>query len=207
MQQINLYQPILRKQERVFSLNTLLLGNMIVLGLLLVIYFAGAYQKSSLQEQVDALQAERIQRDKALAEMRSKYPPRKKDVTLLESIKQKQALLDYRQRLIAELRIQDTGADGKPGFSEQFVSLARQTVRNIWFEEISLRENKQLTLQGKATSAEEVPQLLQRLSGESSFAGTVFSSVNITRKNRSELVAFTLRTEAEEKSVLGMGGM
>ncbi len=206
MQQINLYQPILRKQERVFSLNTLLKGNMIVFGLLMVIYFISVYQSHSLQQQIDKLKQERVQHNTTLNDLRGKYPPKKKDVLLSDEIKNKQALLDHRMRLIKELRHQNTGADGNPGFSEQLAGLSRQHVRDLWFEEISVRDNKQLTLLGKATSAREVPLLLQRLTDEPSFNGTIFSSVNISRDRKDALIAFQLRTEAEEKPGQGKGG-
>ncbi len=204
MQQINLYQPILRKQERVFSLNTLLRGNLVIFVLLMLIYFISAYQSSSLQQQVEKLKLERTQHSNTLNELRNKYPPKKKDLTLVESIRTKQALLEHRLRLVKELRHQNTGAGGNPGFSEQLSGLARQHVRNLWFEEISVRDNKQLTLLGKTTSAKEVPMLIQRLANESSFNGTVFSSVNITRDEKGALIAFNLRTEAEQGN--GKGG-
>lgn len=197
MQQINLYQPILRKQERVFSLNTLLRGNLVIFGLLLVIYFISIYQGHSLQQQVEKLKLERTQHSNTLTELRNKYPPKKKDLALVEAIKTSQALLEHRMRLIKELRHQNTGAGGNPGFSEQLTGLARQHVKSLWFEEISVRDNKQLTLLGKTTSAREVPLLIQRLANEPSFNGTVFSSVNITRDKKEALIDFNLRTETE----------
>ena len=204
MQQINLYQPILRKQERVFSLKTLLQGNMIIFGLLLLIYFISVYQGHTLQQQVEKLKLERTQHSNTLTELRNKYPPRKKDLTLVEAIKDKQALLEHRMRLVKELRHQNTGAGGNPGFSEQLIGLARQHVRDLWFEEISVRDNKQLTLSGKAISAKDVPRLIQRLSKEPSFNGTVFTSVNITRDKKDSLILFTLNTESEDDK--GKGG-
>ena len=40
MQQINLYQPIFRKEEKIFSAKTLLIGNLLVLVGLVVLYGA-----------------------------------------------------------------------------------------------------------------------------------------------------------------------
>lgn len=200
MQQINLYQPILRKQERVFSLNTLLQGNLVIFVLLLLIYFISVYQGNSLQQQVAKLKLERTQHSNTLSELRNKYPPKKKDLTLVELVKTKQALLEHRLRLVKELRHQNTGAGGNPGFSEQLTGLARQHVKNLWFDEISVRDNKQLTLSGKALSAKEVPLLIQRMAKEPSFDGTVFSSVNILRDKKNALIAFKLSTEPDDDS-------
>lgn len=199
MQQINLYQPILRKQERVFSIKTLLKGNLFILAVLMLFYATSLYQSYSLNQNIEQLNQERVKHAQSLTEMRNKFPPQKEDPALTETIKEKQALLTHRQRLIRELRHQNTGTGGNPGFSEQLSGLSRQHVRNIWFEQISVRDNKQLTLQGKATTASEVPKLIQRLTKEPSFSGTTFSSVNISRdESNSALIDFVLQTESED---------
>jgi len=204
MQQINLYQPILRKQERVFSLKTLLQGNLFVIAVLTLLYAISLYQSHSLEQKVEQLKQERLKHTSSLTDMRNRFPPLKEDPAMMETIKEKEALLDHRQRLIRELRHQNTGTGGNPGFSEQLSGLSRQHERNIWFEQISVRDNKQLTLQGKATAASEVPKLIQRLTKEPSFSGTTFSSVNISRdKDSSTLVDFVLRTEIEDSKNKG----
>lgn len=200
MQQVNLYQPILRKQERVFSLKTMLQGNLMVLAVLVLIYAVNYYQTYSLRSQHDSLQQARDERMQNLTELQKKFPAKKKDPGLAETIKQKQALLNHRQRLISELRHQNTGAGGNPGFSEQLSGLARQNIAEVWLEQISVRDGKQLTLLGQATSPEEVPRLIQRLTGEPSFSGTTFTSVQITRdEDNPSVIGFTLRTTLEDE--------
>jgi len=204
MQQINLYQPILRKQERVFSIKTLLQGNLIILVVLALFYATSLYHSHSLNQKIEQLTQERVKHTQSLTDMRYKFPPKKDDPALMDTIKEKQALLDHRQRLIRELRHQNTGAGGNPGFSEQLSGLARQHERNIWFEQISVRDNKQLTLLGKATNANEVPMLIQRLTKEPSFSGTTFTSVNIARnQDNKALIDFVLRTESEKDQAKG----
>ncbi len=200
MQQINLYQPILRKQEKVFSLKTLLRGNLLILAVLLLFYFASYYQSHSLNTQLESLQQERTKRTEALIELQKKFPPKAKNPTLQTMVEEKQALLNHRKRIIRELQHQKTGTGGNPGFSEQLSGLARQDVEGIWFDQISLRDGKQLTLQGWATSPEKVPQLIQRLTSEPSFSGTAFTSVQITRDTQnSSVIGFILKTDDNEE--------
>lgn len=200
MQQINLYQPILRKQERVFSLKTLLQGNLIILAVLLSLYAFSYYQTHSLRSQYEELQAQRQQRSEQLLELQRKFPPKSKDPRLAQQVKQKQALLDHRHRLIRELQHQNTGAGGNPGFSEQLSGLARQDSKSVWLDQISVRDGKQLTLLGHATSPEAVPLFIQRLTTEPSLGGTKFTRVQINRddKNKS-IVSFSLNTEDDRK--------
>jgi len=200
MQQVNLYQPILRKQERVFSLKTLLQGNLLILAVLGLFYLNTLYQTNQLQRQHEEVQQQLEQRTARLTQLRQQYPPQTKDPSLADIIKQKQALLSHRQRLIRELRHQNTGAGGNPGFSEQLNGLSRQDVEAIWFERVSVRDGKALTLSGKATRAEEVPRLIQRLAGEPSFAGTEFTNMLITRDEEGRpLVSFELHTDSDKQ--------
>lgn len=200
MQQVNLYQPILRKQERVFSLKTLLHGNLLIVSVLALLYLNTLYQTSRLESQHTQVQQELQERSDRLAQLKKQYPPKTKDPSLADIIKKKQALLDHRQRLIRELRHQNTGAGGNPGFSEQLNGLSRQDIEAIWFERVSVRDGKALTLSGKATAAEEVPRLIQRLATEPSFSGTEFTNVLISRDESGKpLVAFELHTDSDRE--------
>lgn len=200
MQQINLYQPILRKQEKVFSLKTMLQGNLLIVSVLGLLYGITYYQTYQLRTQYDALKQQRQERSDQLVELQKKFPPKTRDPRLAVQVKEKQGLLSHRQRLIRELQHQNTGAGGNPGFSEQLSGLARQDVNNIWLDQISLRDGKQLTLSGHATSPEEVPRFIQRLTNEPSFSGTKFSSVQISRdENSQSIVGFVLKSKDDSE--------
>jgi hypothetical protein len=178
----------------------LLQGNLIILSVLLMLYAFSYYQTYGLRSQFETLQKQRMQRSQQLLELQQKYPPKIKDPRLATQVRQKQALLDHRHRLIRELQHQNTGAGGNPGFSEQLSGLARQDKQNIWLDQISVRDGKQLTLLGHATSPEAVPLFIQRLTTEPSFSGTKFSRVQISRdENNPSIIGFSLKTETGEK--------
>lgn len=200
MQQVNLYQPILRKQEKVFSLKTLLQGNLLIIAALGLIYFFSLYQSHSLRSRHQALQQDLVQRSEDLVELQQQFPARTKDPAVAMSVEQKQSLLNYRKHLLRELQHQNTGADGNPGFSEQLSGLARQDTDSLWLDEISVRDGKQLTLRGWAKAPEEIPRHIQRLNAEPSFSGTAFSKVQISRdEDDNSVVGFRLQTEQSEE--------
>lgn len=203
MQQINLYQPILRKQEKVFSLKALLQGNLVILVALLLIYLVTLYQSQSLSSQYTEMQGDLAERSKTLVELQRQFPARDKSQNIVDQLERARAQLAHKRRLLNELRQQNTGADGNPGFSEQLGGLARQDVENIWLGRISVRDGKQLTLHGWATAPEEIPRLIQRLVNEPSFSGTRFTQVQISRETEpTAVIAFRLETTEDN----GEGG-
>ncbi|MGM0593664.1 MAG: PilN domain-containing protein [Pseudomonadota bacterium] len=196
MQQVNLYQPILRKQERVFSLKTILQGNLLILLVLGAIQGVTLYQTQQLRDQHSSLQKTLTERSRTLTELQQKFPPKEKDPALEQTLEQQRALLAHRRQLIRALQHQRTGADGKPGFSEQLSALARQDVEALWLEQIRVRSGKQLALRGWATAPEEVPRLVKRLAGEPSFSGTSFRRAQISRDEEERaVVGFQLNTD------------
>ena len=82
MQQVNLYQPILRKQEKVFSAKTLLQGNLIVLLGLLLLFGYTALQTGKMSEQVEQVQRQRDEQTAQLADLARQFPPKEKDAAL-----------------------------------------------------------------------------------------------------------------------------
>lgn len=193
MQQVNLYQPILRKQEKVFSAKTLLQGNLLVLAGLTIIYLYTVFQTQGLQEQLKRTEQQRDEQSKRLTELSAQYPPMAKDTTLPARIETARATVQHKRTVLTAVKA--LGLDTEVHFSEHLTSLARQDLPNLWLQRIFLQYGQQVELQGSAYRAEEVPLYLQRLSEEPSFSGTAFQTVVIARnekyKNR---VDFSLST-------------
>ena len=198
MQQVNLYQPLLRKQEKVFSAKTLLQGNLIVLAGLVLLYGYTAVQTSKMQAQLTQVQHQRDAHIKNLAELVKQFPPKAKDESFKRRIEQSQSELQHKRRLL--LAVKDLGMDGTGGFSAHLSGLARQDVPQLWLRHIYLQHGQQVDLIGSAHQAEEVPLYLQRLTKEPAFRGTDFLRVDIARHE--EVVGrvdFSLSTRKEEK--------
>lgn len=198
MQQVNLYQPILRKQEKVFSAKTLLQGNMLVLAGLALIYLYTVFQTQSLQQQLTQTGQQREVQIKRLAELSAQYPPRSKDTSLPSRLEQARATLQRKRTTLTAVR--NLGLDSEIYFSRHLTSLARQDLPDLWLQRIFLQYGQQVELQGSAYRAEEVPLYLQRLSVEAAFSGTEFQTVVIARSEEfTDRVNFSLSSKPPEK--------
>lgn len=198
MQQINLYQPILRKQEKVFSAKTLLQGNLLVLGGLMLLFAYTLFQTQRLQDQLDEATQQRNERLQRLTTLRTQYPEKVKDNSLQQQVEQLRLQLENSQALLAA--VQNYEDNPTQGFSGQLAGLARQDLRSLWLNRIAVRAQRQLVLEGSALSAQDVPVLIQRLGSEPVFSGTAFQRVEIQANEKTGQVDFFLDTTREEKS-------
>lgn len=196
MQQVNLYQPILRKQEKVFSAKTLLQGNLLVLVGLLLLYGYTLLQTLQLEEQLDAAAAQRDERQQRLASLRRRYPEPVRDESVSQRIEQQRQLLQTRQALFGAVQRYDDAPEQR--FSEHLAGLSRQDLPSLWLHHIIVRANRQLALEGSALAAKDVPLLLQRLGREPAFSGTAFHSVVIQRNEETRQIDFALHTHRPE---------
>ncbi len=194
MQQVNLYQPLLRKQQKVFSTNTLLLGNLIILLGLLLLYGYSQLQTRTLQIQLDQATAQRNDRQQQLLQLQQQYPPRQADATLPEQLDATRNAIRQQQSLLRAVE----RYDGQPElrFSNQLRGLARQVDGPLWLSSIRLRPSH-IHLMGQTREAEQVPRLVQALSNEAAFAGLSFEQVQISRDEESGLLHFSLNTRRD----------
>jgi hypothetical protein len=194
MQQVNLYQPILRKQEKVFSAKTLLQGNLLVLAGLVLIYLYTVFQTQGLKDQLKQTGQHREVQIKRLAELSAQYPPRSKDASLAARLEQARATLQRKRTILTAVK--DLGLDSEVNFSRHLTSLARQDLPDLWLQRIFLQYGQHVELQGSAYRAEEVPLYLQRLSEETAFNGAEFQTVVIARSEEfADRVTFTLSSK------------
>jgi len=176
-QQINLYQPIFRKQRQIFSATTLaqLLG--IVAAALLLLYGYGVLQVRSLEADVVQLEG----REKALTTQLARIDPtqnqhRRAEVD--EELKRLNATLVTQQRLIDVLRERPLGS--KTGFSGYLAALGRERTPELWLTQFAINGSTgALELAGRSTRPELVPEYLQRLGREQALTGQRFDALEI----------------------------
>lgn len=196
-QQINLYQPIFRKQEKIFSARTMLFVFVVAIAFFAAVYGYVHWNVHSLvaeSEKLVQLQANEVKR---LDDLSRRYPVKQKSrqvETELENLKQERKA---KQFLIKTLSDHSIGND--EGFSSYFEDLARQWPAGMWLRRFELEQGgKVVGIHGSSLQAELVPEFLQRLSEESSFDGSSFRifQIQLDEKN-SAVVNFTLRSVAE----------
>lgn len=179
-QQVNLYQPIFRREQRVFSARAMLASVAIVcLGFVLVYGYA-RWQMHGLQAELTRLQGQRQAAAERLVALEGVIPARGKSQLLEAEITRLKRELERKRRVAAALEGNVLG--NTSGFSSYLAGLARQRVDGLWLTGVHVsRGGRHLTISGRALAPERVPVLVQRLARESAFAGLHFNTLKMER--------------------------
>lgn len=180
IQQINLYQPMFRKQKKVFSAVT-----MLQICLFFIVVFAGlyayeAYRVEPFREQVKKLDGDLRQLTSQIENLKKQKPTKAKSELLQKEIARVSKELEQRKRIQQILGTRQFGND--KGFSPYMEAFARQHVNGSWLTRISIKNGGAvLALEGKTLASEYVPVYLQQLSKEHILAGSSFNSMELQR--------------------------
>ncbi|MCG8426263.1 MAG: hypothetical protein MI754_02765 [Chromatiales bacterium] len=198
IQQINLYQPRFRREEKTFSLSLVVLLSFFAVLLMGAIYGYGYWQNQQLAGE--------------LLKLQNRYSSLKSDVERMRTLMPKPSVSDIYQRELARLQLQRSAGNSllnnlanqidsrDQTFSEYFAGLARQSEEGLWLEALELnREGDYFALQGKVIDPELLPQFLQRLEMEKAFRNKAFRVVNMSRAPDSNQISFDLKTESREE--------
>ncbi|MES3021160.1 MAG: PilN domain-containing protein [Pseudomonadota bacterium] len=179
-QQINLFNPIFRKQKKYFSSVTMLQGLAIICVACALLAADAARRMRALQGQAAAsavLLTETEQR-RELATVQ--FPPRKRDPVIGAQIAEASAELAALQGASATLRRGDFG--NAQGFSGYFHAFARRTVPGLWLTDLTISgANAQIGVKGNTLRAELVPAFMAELAQEPIMKGKSFSALNIAQ--------------------------
>jgi Tfp pilus assembly protein PilN len=195
-QQINLYQPIFRKQRLMFYAVAMAQGAAHVAAALLAFYGYGVYKVGRLEAEVTRLEG----LEQAFTAQLGGIDPSlaaSARAGVEQEIAALNATLADRQRLIDVLRDQPLG--GSEGFSGYLAALARQHRPELWLTRIAVNGGtRALELAGRSVRAEAVPEYLRRLGSESALAGQRFDRLEIARDEGSGEVQFHATSQAAE---------
>lgn len=179
-QQINLYQPMFRRQEKVFSAMTMMQTSLLFLIVLSTIYFYGQYRINPLQIELQKFTRDVRSLQSRVDGYRRKLPQPGKSQLLDTEIARLEKELQQRRQIQDILQRQELG--NAQGFSAYLKALARQHVQGTWLTRVAIDNGgKSLSLQGKTLSSELVPRYIQRLSEESTLAGLSFNVMELRR--------------------------
>lgn len=178
-QQVNLYQPIFRKQRRKFSATTMLQAAVLmVLGIGLM-YGYTYWQVRQLRMDVAQTDKQLASLTKRLDETMSQFGERLQSKDLQAQVQKLQQQLVEKQNLQQVLQ---SAQFNTQGFSGYFIAFARQHIPEVWITGLDITgAAEQLTLSGRSTNPELVPRYLQRLSSETRLSGIEFQSFQMTR--------------------------
>ena len=195
LQQINLYQPAVRKKQKPFSLLMTLLCAVAMSAALGVIYSTERDKQQEVQGRLDKImveEEERLARIEKLAAGSSPVVKSKQLEQKIDLLKAKRA-----QKLAVLVKLQDN-VSNTAGFSAYFEGLARQRIADLWLTKIRINNGgERLDIDGSALGGEFVPKYLRRLSAEAVYSGREFHTFALTRpEGKSQFVDFSISTAA-----------
>jgi len=178
-QQVNLYQPVFRKQKRKFSAVTILQATALVTLIIAAMYGYTWWQVRALRTEVASTDRQLASVTKKLEDTSRQFGERSQSKELLARLKEAESQLADKQRLQDLL---NTAQFNTRGFSEYFIAFARQHTPGIWLTGFDIvGAGKQLTLNGRSIQPELVPRYLQRLSAEKRLQGVEFQTFQMSR--------------------------
>lgn len=196
-QQINLYQPIFRKERKLLSFRVLLQAVGAVLLLLGVLYGMGVNQTMQIKSDLALLQSQSNQQADLLTSIGAKLAAKKPDTTYQAELATLEEELVASQKVVAALkRVKDSYTKG---ISNYLVGFSRQAPRGVWLTGFTVQAGgESLVIRGSSLEPGLVPVFLERLSNEAVLKGTEFGLLQIQRENAdSRYVDFVVYTGTE----------
>jgi hypothetical protein len=199
-QQVNLYQPIFRKQRQIFSAITMAQAAGVIALALLGFYFYGLWQVLGLEAEVVQLEGRERAYTAQLAQLDPSLNSGRR-AAAEEELKKLNATVLGQQRLIDVLREQPLGST--EGFSKYLAALGRQHKAELWLTELAINgSTRALELTGRSVSAKLVPEYLQSLGREPALEGQKFDRLDIAREEAEIVFRATSRaaTQSDDDS-------
>lgn len=178
-QQVNLYQPVFRKQKRKFSATAMLqAAGIAVLGIGLL-YGYTWWQVRQQRSELAQTDMQIAGLTKRLDEISRQFGQRLQSKDLQAQIQSLQKQVTEKEHLRQVLQ---SAQFNTQGFSDYLAAFARQHIRGVWLTGLDITgAAEQLTLAGRSTDPELVPRYLQRLSAENRLSGIEFRSFQMSR--------------------------
>jgi Tfp pilus assembly protein PilN len=195
-QQVNLYQPIFRRQRQIFSALAMLQASGVVALALLLLYAYGLWQVASLETEAVQLEG----REKAYTARLASLDPmsshqRRSDIE--RQVAELNARLLEQQKLVEVLRAQPLG--GTAGFSAQLAALARRHIDGLWLTRVRIQGAAHaLDLAGKTVRPGLVPDYLLNLGKEDALAGQKFGELKIERSEDGAEISFSVSSRPDD---------
>jgi Tfp pilus assembly protein PilN len=187
-QQVNLYQPILRAEKRIFSARAIG-GSLLTIAVCLGgLHAFGAWRTGRIERSVAIIErqvaAETSLRDgvsAALRPSRSIVELQAQALELIADIAARERALDLVNRDTASLAT---------GFAARLEALGRRQIDGLWLRTIVVGSGDGLlALQGAAVDRRLVPQYLAALAEEHAFDGVRFDKLAMRQAKREEAPA------------------
>jgi len=198
MQQVNLYQPTVRKRWKLFSIQMTLSITLVMLFALFVVYYFGYQNQQKIRMNLQNAKLQEEGQLRRMEELQRKLYPKSKS----QQLEQKLDLLKTERKQKSRIlnRLQDQSISNTKGFSKYFKALSQQRMPELWLTNIRIHEGgEQMFLDGSALRADLVPEYLQRLATETAYKGRVFQTFSLTQpETETWHLDFSIGTKVDE---------
>ena len=179
-QQVNLYQPILGAEKRLFSAFTIGVGLGVMIVSLAGLVAFGAWRTHRIERSVALLEQQQVASLSMAAHASAAVHPTQSIAELDAAARDLSAEIAARERA---LDIVHRGS-GTPatGFAARLEALARRQLDGVWLSSIVLGSgNGRLAMQGGTSDPRLVPAYLAALAGERALEGVRFDRIALHR--------------------------
>lgn len=146
------------------------------------------YQVSATKQKLNEIEAQMRPVGDQLAQLQTGMGIDQLNVTLRERLQRAEAQLKARRNIQTALQRGDLGTTH--GFSEFMRAFARQTVAGLWLTGLKLENGgRDVTLKGRALSAEAVARLVHQLRAEPALHGRSIATLRVAPMPPAEKVA------------------
>ncbi len=184
-QQVNLYQPILGAERRLFSARAIAVALTVLTACLVGLGAYGTLHTRRIEHSIELL-ARRETANIALAERASLAGRPSLSLEQLDAeAKDLSADIEARRRTLDVVR----RSSGTPatGFAARLEALARRQIDGIWLSSVIVGSGDgRLTLRGGATDSRLIPAYLSALADEQAMAGVRFDRLAMRRASGAE---------------------
>jgi len=177
-QQVNLYQPIFREQDKLFSAARMGIGlGVFALGLVGITGFLW-WRTSHLETLLTEIKAQELAHQRLVDRVTALMDQGETQAQIEQRLRLMAGELDRRQQALRYLHSDAMGV--RSGFADRMEALARQQLEGLWLRgALFTADAGRMTLTGRTTNAELVPLYLARLANEPALAGTKLELMEI----------------------------
>ena len=194
-QQVNLYQPIFRKQKKKFSAAAMAQASLMVFGGIMLFYLYMQWQIISLNGELAREQTRQQALAQQLQSAQQKFKRPTENLALKNKVERMQHIISARQQI--KNTLENPAFSNKEGYSNQFIALARQHIKGLWLTSFEMTgKGENVRISGKALEPELVPRYIQKLSREKSMIGTHFDVFMLQQPREKEArhyIEFTIQ--------------
>jgi Tfp pilus assembly protein PilN len=187
-QQVNLYQPILGVEKRLFSARAIGIGLVILAVSLATLGVFGAWRTGRVERSIADLEKRQAAQLTMVERAGATLQPKKSIAQLDADAKELDADIAARERALELVR--RGAASPATGFAARLEALAHRQIDGLWLRTVVVGSGEgRLALRGKAVDPRLVPAYLAALSEEGALAGVRFDKLALHRASQEEAPA------------------